>query len=237
MSTTVSVIVPVLDEGERINALVDHLRVLGYGRQLEILVADGHPEATTLAALDRPGVLRLSAPPGRALQMNAAARQARGDILVFLHADCRLPQEAFGEMERLLGDDRLAGGAFALAIDAPGWQFSLIARMANFRTRLTRLPYGDQAVFLRREAFHALGGFSDLPLLEDVDLVLRLRRAGMRLSLSPLAVTASARRWLDEGVWRRTLTNWAIMALYTLGVPPARLVPLYRTHRPLEGDS
>jgi rSAM/selenodomain-associated transferase 2 len=229
MSPSFSVIVPALGEEARINRLVDHVRTLGYGRSLEILVADGHPERTTLAALDRPGVVPVPAPLGRARQMNRAAREATGDVLVFLHADCALPPRAFEAMEAALGDGVNAAGAFDLAIRSDMPSLALIARAASIRSRLTRTPYGDQAIFITRAAFEALGGYADLPILEDVDLMRRLRRAGMRLGFAKGRATVSPRRWEAEGVWRRTFANWTIIALYLLGVTPHRLAPLFKT--------
>lgn len=236
MSPSFSVIVPVLCEEERINSLVDHVRALGYGLSVEILVADGHPERTTLAALDRPGVIPIPSSPGRARQMNQAALAASGDVLVFLHADCALPPRAFEAMEAVLADGGYTAGAFDLAIRSDKPSLKLIARAASIRSRLTGTPYGDQTIFITRAAFASLGGFAVLPILEDVDLVRRLRRAGMRLGFAKGRVTTSDRRWELEGIWRRTFANWTIIALYLLGVSPYRLASLYET-RPVRKES
>jgi len=225
-----SVIVPVLGEGDRINQLVDHVRTVGYGRNLEIIVADGHPRCTTLAAMDRPGVLKLACPTGRARQMNAAAILAKGRVLVFLHADTNLPAGAFEAMEMVLEDPGKAGGAFDLGIRSPRLALKLIARAASLRSRLTRLPYGDQAIFLRREAFAAVNGYQDLPILEEVDLMRRLRRAGLSIGFAKGRTATSPRRWETEGVWRRTARNWYISLLYWLGVSPARLKDMHPPH-------
>lgn len=237
MSPSFSVIVPVLGEEDLVNRVVDHIRTVGYGRRVEILVADGHPQRTTLAALDRPGVLAVPAPRGRARQMNAAARKASGDVLVFLHADSTLPAGAFEAMEAVLADGVRAAGAFDLGIRSSRLSLRLIAWVATLRSRLTRTPYGDQAVFITRQAFQALGGYADLPVLEDVDLMRRLRRAGMRIGFAKGRAVTSPRRWEAEGVWRRTFINWAIIILYILGVPPERLAPLHRAHPHTEEPS
>jgi len=237
MSFSYSVIVPVLGEEARVNALVDHIRTVGYGRGVEILVADGHPQRSTLAALDRPGVLAVPAPRGRARQMNAAARHAGGDVLVFLHADCALPGGAFEAMDRVLADGTRQAGAFDLGIRSSRWSLRLIARAASLRSRLTLAPYGDQAQFFTRAAFTALGGFADMPILEDVDIMVRARRAGLRIGFAKGRTLASPRRWEAEGVWRRTLLNWYIIILYTLGVPPERLAPLHRASQPTKETS
>lgn len=237
MSLSFSVVIPVLNEQASINAMVDHVRARAVGRPVEIVVADGHARATTLDALARPGVVGVAAPAGRARQMNAGARAATGDVLVFLHADCALPEGAFAGIERVLYDGTRQAGAFGLAIAAPRLSLGCIAAAATLRSKLTRVPYGDQAQFFTRRAFDMLGGFADLPMLEDVDIMERLRRYGMRIGFAPGRVTASARRWEAEGVWRRTAANRLIMLLYTLGVTPGRLAPLYRARQNTEDIS
>lgn len=227
MPRSFSVIVPVLGEEALVNQLVDHLRTVGYGRRVEIIIADGHPERSTIAALARPGVLAVPAPRGRARQMNAAARHATGDALLFLHADCSLPAGAFEAMEDVLASGREAG-AFDLGIRSDKLSLRLVAGMASLRSRMTRTPYGDQGIFVTRRAFEAAGGYADIPLLEDVDLIRRLRRAGARIGFARGRVTTLPRRWEADGVWRRTLLNWTIIALYLLGVSPERLEPLHR---------
>lgn len=230
MQHSFSVIIPVLSEEAGINALVDHLRAIGYGFNLEILIADGHPGRTTLAALDRPGVVKVPAPRGRAMQMNAAAAKSTGQVLVFLHADTTLPAGAFQSMENVLADGRLAGGAFALGIRSTWPSLALIARVATLRSRLTRVPYGDQAIFLTRQAFAALGGYQDMPILEDVDLMRRLKHAGMSIGFAHGRTLTSPRRWQADGVLARTLRNWAIILLYLLGVSPERLAAMHPPH-------
>lgn len=140
----VSVIVPALSEGARINALVDHLRVVGYGTPLEIVIVDGDPDGSTLAALDRTGVLGLTAPRGRARQQNAGAAAASGDILLFLHADTRLPAGAFADVAAALAG-RTRAGAFSLSIRSRHPWLRLVAAGANLRSRLFGLPYGDHS--------------------------------------------------------------------------------------------
>ena len=228
MASSFSVIVPVLGEEDLVNQLVDHIRTVGYGRNVEIIIADGHPQRTTLASLDRPGVLAVPASRGRARQMNAAARQASGDVLVFLHADSALPAGAFEAMEHVLADGSRVGGAFDLGIRSRNLSLRLIAWVASRRSRLSRIPYGDQAIFLTRQAFIALGGYHDMPILEEVDLMRRLKRAGMRIGFARGQAVTSPRRWECEGVWRRTFTNWAIIILYILGVSPERLAVMHR---------
>lgn len=230
----VSVIVPVLSEGERINALVDHLRVVGYGMPLEIVVVDGDPEGATLAALERTGIVALTAPRGRARQQNAGAAVATGDILLFLHADTRLPSGAFTAVATALSG-HVQAGAFSLSIRSRHPWLRLVAAGANLRSRLFGLPYGDQAFFFQRDFFCALGGFPELPLMEDVALMRLLARAGQRPVILPGHVSTSARRWQAEGMLRTTFRNLALLVRYLCGVPAARLAKRYPTMPELRG--
>jgi len=221
-----SVVVPVLREADLINALVDNIRVAGYGVPLEILVVDGDPAGSTLAALRRDDVIALTAPRGRARQLNAGAAAARGDNLLFLHADTKLPAGAFQAAANAL-DGPADAGAFSLAIRSKHPLLRLIAAGATLRSRLFSLPYGDQGHFLRRDLFEALGGYPDIPLMEDVALMQTLARAGGRIVVLPLHVVTSARRWQAEGILRTTIRNLTLLTLYGLGVSPRTLARHY----------
>ena len=229
-----SVIVPVLGEADRINAAVDNIRAAGYGVPLEIIVADGDGAGSTIRAIDRDDVLGLTAPPGRAGQQNAGAALARGDNLLFLHVDTRLPAGAFQAAAALL-DGRADLGAFSLTIRSSHPLLRLIAAGANWRSRLCGLPYGDQALFLRRDLFTAMGGFPDIPIMEDVALVRALQGAGGRVETLPLRVTTSARRWRAGGIVRTTARNLALLVLYSLGAPPGHLARHYPPMTALAG--
>jgi rSAM/selenodomain-associated transferase 2 len=160
----------------------------------------------------------------RAAQMNAGASQATGDWLLFLHADSRLPP---GWEAAIRGvPAATVGGWFRFALDDDAWQARLIERGVAWRVRLLRLPYGDQGFFVRRAVFERLGGFRALPLLEDVDFIGRLRRAGPVCEL-PLPLLTSARRWRHDGWLRRSVRNLAIIGAYGIGVSPARLARWY----------
>jgi rSAM/selenodomain-associated transferase 2 len=159
--------------------------------------------------------------------MNEGVRAAGGDILVFLHADTELPANAFRSISSIMLKGRFAGGAFDLAIDARGLIFRVIEWVTSNRSRLTRIPYGDQAIFLGRDSFMRIGGYRDIPLMEDVDLMRRLKARGDRIFIIREKVKTSARRWEREGVLRCTARNWAIMLLYLLGVRPERLARWY----------
>lgn len=224
-----SVVIPALNEADRIRSCVDAVRAAGAGvAGLEILVVDGDPAGNTVKCLDGEGVRCLRSERGRGRQMNAGALAARGRALMFLHADARLPDGGAEQALRVLaaGHDL---GAFDLAIDSDDPWLKLVARVASWRSRLTRIPYGDQAIFMTRAAFERLGGFDEGPFLEDVDLMRRARRLGLSVGFADAGVRVSDRRWRREGRFYCTLRNWLTILLYNLGVPPAQLVRLYRS--------
>jgi rSAM/selenodomain-associated transferase 2 len=164
------------------------------------------------------------------MQLNRGAGAASGEILIFLHADTQLPPDALIRIGEALRYQTLAGGAFDLAIDSSRPVFRLIEQAASIRTRLTRIPYGDQAIFLRRAWFRSLGGFRNLPIMEDVDLMRRLKQAGGRIAILPERAVTSARRWEQEGIVTATLRNWFLVTLFLFGIDAGRLVRWYRPH-------
>jgi rSAM/selenodomain-associated transferase 2/rSAM/selenodomain-associated transferase 1 len=168
----------------------------------------------------------ITAPRGRAAQMNAGATISQGRWLLFLHADSRPPADWLDVIGALDARTDIIGGAFTLALDAQGWQARLLELGVRVRVRLFRLPYGDQGIFVRREVFSAIDGFADLPLMEDVDLVRRLARIG-RLHISPACVTTSARRWQREGWITRSARNLGLLSRYMFGASPGPLAQQY----------
>ena len=182
----------------------------------------GSTDATAAIAARFPQVRLLASPRGRARQMNAGARAARGDVLLFLHADTLLPDGALAAVEAAVGDPGVVAGRFDVRFDNPRPVFRMIAWFMNPRSRWSGISTGDQAIFVRREVFEALGGYPDMPLMEDVELCRRLKRRG-RLAALRLRVTTSARKWEREGAVRTILLMWALRLLYMVGVPPARL--------------
>jgi rSAM/selenodomain-associated transferase 2 len=229
-----SVIVPVYREGGQVNALASHVLDLAVrdGAAVEVVIVDGGPGSTTLSAIRTPGIIAVKARTGRGAQMNAGAEAASGNILLFLHADTVLPEKAFSLAESLLENGRLAGGAFDLALDDPAPVFRLIGRLASLRSRLTRIPYGDQAIFVRADLFRSQGGYREIPLFEDVDFMRRLKRGNFAIGFVDRPVVTSSRRWKKEGIVRTTLRNWALCAAYLVGVSPERLAGHYRPHAP-----
>jgi len=218
----VSVVVPTLNEAA---VLARTLEALPPGFA-EVIVADGGSTDATVAIAQAHGARVTVSPPGRGPQMNAGAAAAKGDVLLFLHADTVLPADAPARIAAALAETGAVAGAFLLGIESSDPRLAFIARAANLRTRLTRVPYGDQASFVRRAAFDAAGGFPDVPIMEDVELGRRLKRLG-RIVVVPARVRTSARRWEREGVVRTTLRNAALVTLYLLGVHPRRLARWY----------
>lgn len=221
-----SVIIPTLDEAERIADLIAHTRSLG---ECEIVVVDGGSVDGTLAlaaAADR----CLTAPRGRARQQNAGAAASRGDVLLFLHADCRIEPGGFAAIRTALLDPETVGGCFRQVIDAPGWAYRLLERGNSCRVRCCRWAYGDQGIFVRRGVFERLGGFPEVGLMEDLWFMKRLKRAG-RFRLLDAAIRVSARRWRRHGIVRQTLRNWMLIGLAHCGVSPDRLARFYTHHR------
>ena len=221
----ISVVIPVLREEACINDAVRRIRAMDGG--VEIIAVDGSADGGTIKALTDDGVKGLRSAQGRARQMNKGAAEALGDVLLFLHADTELPPRAFQKISSLLDDGHLVGGAFDLEIGHKGIPFRVIERVASGRSRLTRIPYGDQAIFLRRDYFLKVGGFREMPIMEDVDLMRRVKRARGRICFIDDRVRTSARRWKREGIVRCTLRNWTIMLRYLLGASPEKLAKRY----------
>jgi len=224
----VSVIVPVLNEAATINELITHVRRVSDIGDVELIVSDGDPQGGTLRAITDTGVIGVFSRRGRGAQMNAGAAVASGDILLFLHADTFLPAGAFGKINAAMKDGRYAGGAFDLGIDSQRRALKIVEGAASLRSRVTRIPYGDQAIFMRRDILNAMGGFKDIPIMEDVDLMRRLKRSGQNIVIIPRKVRTSPRRWEAEGVIYCTLRNWALVTFYMLGIRPDKLVRFYR---------
>lgn len=220
----ISVVIPALDEAPRIGSLVQELRAED---GVEVIVVDGGSRDGTPGIAAAAGARVVSAPRGRAAQMNAGAAASCGVILLFLHADTRLPPGWPAAVRGLLGDPGVSGGAFSFATDSPSRGLRLIAAGAAWRGRLLGAIFGDQAIFTRSEAFAALGGFPAQPLMEDWEFVRRLRSRGAVVVLPQKAVT-SARRWETRGTVRTSLVNAVITAGYLAGVPPTRLARWYR---------
>jgi rSAM/selenodomain-associated transferase 2 len=230
----ISVIIPVFNEALTLPRSLPPLVAAMQAYDLEIIIADGGSTDATLAIAHEFGVKTLVSPePGKANQMNAAAAIAQGEILLFLHADTQLPpdfpvlvQAVWSEQRQHHGQLPIAG-AFDLAIDGTGWALRWIELTVKWRSRWLSLPYGDQALFLPKTTFQAVGGFPAIPIMEDFVLVRHLRKMG-KIAIVPRSVLTSARRWQQLGVWKTTLINQLIILGYYCGVSPHRLARWYR---------
>jgi len=245
---TITVVIPTLNEELVLPRTLSQAASLGFD---ELIVVDGgshdrtreivqafasapaislqrsilSPQSSALSP-----VSLLTAPPGRANQMNAGAAASEGTVLLFLHADTSLPSDARQAVERALEDPACVGGRFDVRFErdsGPGW---LISRMMNLRSRWTGIATGDQAIFVRRSLFEQLGGYSDLPIMEDVDFSQRLKRTG-RLSALRSKVITSYRRWETRGPLRTMLLMWVLRFLYWIGISPHRITRLYGSVR------
>jgi rSAM/selenodomain-associated transferase 2 len=225
----ISIIIPVLNETERINETIALLRESDSGKESEIVVVDGDAAASTLAAVLDGSVRGIISARGRAVQMNRGAEAASGDILLFLHADTLLPPHALSLIRRAMKDGRSVAGAFDLGFDTKRTIFRVTEKYVFLRTRLTKIPFGDQAIFIRRDYFRNLGGYREIPLMEDVDLMKRIRKKGDRIRIIPVKVSTSPRRYEREGILSCTFRNWVMQALFAMGVPPERFAKRYRS--------
>jgi rSAM/selenodomain-associated transferase 2 len=215
---SLTVVVPVLNEAPHLPAIVSALHAEG----VDLIVADGGSTDGSARIAEEAGAVVLGGPAGRGRQLNAGARAARSDALLFLHADTRLPDGFSRLVLDALQDPTVALGAFTFATDSVSPAMRLIEAGTRLRTRLLALPYGDQALFCRRAMFEALGGFPEMPVMEDYELVRRARRVGRIALLHEPAVT-SERRWREHGIWRWTALNLATVARYHLGTPAEEL--------------
>ncbi len=219
----ISVIIPVLNEAEVLNQSLSRLTPQLEGHEL-IIVDGGSTDETPLIA-KRYGQV-ISSERGRACQSNAGAAVARGDILLFLHADVWLDPGAIEGVETAISAG-CAGGAFKQRIEGEHPLYRLIERAANFRAKRLRIFYGDGGIFIHRTHFNRIGGFPDIPIMEEVGFSRKLRRHGEVTLVEP-KIYISARRWQKNGILRTTLTNWLITLLYLLRVSPNHLAKLYR---------
>ncbi len=222
-----SIIIPVLNEGDRMNALIEHIRSQGFESSYEVIVVDGDLQGGTVKAIQSEDVVTIITEKGRGRQMNAGAAAARGDILIFLHADTMLPDGALKKISRALEKQGYVGGAFDLKIDSDKLFLKYISVRASLRSRWNRIPYGDQAIFLRKKYFDQIGGFEDIPLMEDVELMRRIKKDGRKINILPDKVTTSARRWQRDGVLYTAVRNRVLVALFHFGVSPGRLAKYY----------
>lgn len=233
----ISVIIPTLDEERTIMASLLHTAALGFD---ELIVIDGGSLDQTPLLVEsyrrntqppsQSPVRLVTAPCGRARQMNEGAKASRGKILLFLHADTQLPRDAKTMIETALADQRMVGGWFDVRFDPSSKWGTIISRAMNWRSRLSGIATGDQALFVRRSTFEQMGGFTDMPLMEDIEFSRRLKRKGRTAALTA-TVTTSFRRWEQHGPLRTILLMWILRFLYWVGMSPHTLSRWYGSAR------
>ena len=223
-----SIVIPVLDEAATLPALLERvapLRACG----TEVIIVDGGSRDGSPTLVERAGVALVRAQRGRARQMNAGAAAARGDVLLFLHADTELPPFADQAVLAALATGRHVWGRFDVSIIGRHWMLPVVATMMNLRSRLTGIATGDQGIFMTRAACKRIGGFEDIPLMEDIAASRALRRLS-RPAIPPATLQTSARRWQRHGIIKTIVTMWGLRLAYFLGVPSQRLARYYSQH-------
>ena len=217
--TSISVIIPALNEAVHIASTIKRL----HGSDIaEVILVDGGSEDSTARIAEASGAQVLHGPANRGRQQNIGARRASGSVLLFLHADTTLPDGFADQVRETLASPGVSAGAFRFRLDTRGWQMRLVEWMVALRCRLFSLPYGDQAIFVSQSTFSEAGRFANVPVMEDFDLLLRLKKLG-RIALAEGTAVTSARRWLQDGVWRLTLRHQLCILGYYLQVSPQRL--------------
>jgi rSAM/selenodomain-associated transferase 2 len=227
-SPLISIIIPVLNEQDVIGGLISHIRSLDSVERTEIVVVDGAPDRGTLKAITAKEVIKLESPRGRGLQMNEGVRVAKGTLLVFLHADTTLPRNALTLIDGALQDGHYMAGAFDLGIRSEKPIFRIIESISSLRSRITRIPFGDQAIFMGKQYFETIGGFQEISLMEDVEIMGRIRRTGDEIVILKEKVYTSPRRWEKEGILYCTLRNWLLQIFYLLGASSEKIARFYK---------
>ena len=222
-----SIIVPVLKEEDGIQSFLQHLKDIFAGESVEFIVVDADPAGSTVNKIHSGEVTKLLSPRGRGIQMNRGADVAKGNILLFLHADTFLPENALCYIKNALTDDTCVGGAFDLDIDSDRILLRLTAWCASLKHRMTRVPYGDQAIFIRSDFFRDIGGYREVPLFEDVELMRRIKKLKKKITIIKHRTRTSPRKWEKEGALYTIFHNWTLQTLYLLGASPEFLVKYY----------
>jgi len=225
-TSDISIIIPTLNEESEVDHWGELSSHSGEDGGCEVIIVDGGSTDQTVALAQSRGFRVETRPSGRGAQLNYGARLAKGKVLLFLHADTRIPPGFAALILRCLNETATLAGAFSLAIDRAGWRLRFVAHCANLRSRLFALPYGDQALFIRRDDFLRLGGFPETPIMEDFIFIRKAGKQG-RVTTLPQAVTTSARRWRRLGVMRATIINQLVILGFYAGVPLTQLASLY----------
>ncbi|MBI3582933.1 MAG: TIGR04283 family arsenosugar biosynthesis glycosyltransferase [Nitrospinae bacterium] len=229
-----SIIIPTLNEEslieKNLSFIKKELSAISYQLSVEIIVADGGSRDKTVEIARRFADRVCISDKGRGKQMNAGARISAGDWLLFLHADSVISEQGIrGMLEIINSEFSIIGGAFRLKIDSKKTFYKILSSFANMRSRILGIAYGDQGIFVRKNIFYMIGGYPDIPIMEDVEFVKRLKENGKFIILNE-CVTTSSRRWDREGILYTTIRNWILISLYLIGVSPNRLKGWYREH-------
>jgi hypothetical protein len=220
----ISVIIPAINEADNIANTIESI---GPEDKKEVIVVDGGSNDDTVGIAKSLGARVITSAPPRARQMNRGAAQATGDVLLFLHADTRLPEKFDELILKSLKRPDIVAGAFKLRFDSDIPALRLIEHLANWRSSYLKTPYGDQAIFISSKLFHQVGGFPDIPIMEDFELVRRLKKKGEIVTLS-VPVFTSSRRWQNIGILKTTLINQLVIAAYFMGIAPDVIARWYR---------
>jgi len=223
-----SVIIPVYHESENINLIIKNIKQIKSSYSYEIIVVDGSKDLDTIKALKYSNVISIVTKKSRSRQMNTGAKIAGGEILIFLHSDTELPRNTFSVIKKLIDNEKFVAGAFRISIKSDKIVYKIISKFINFRTIITRIPYGDQCIFIKKDYFKKIGGYKNIAIMEDVELMRRIKRSGERICIIPSYVKTSSRRWDKEGIIFCTLRNWMIKFFYYIGIHPDKLVRFYK---------
>ncbi len=219
----ISIIIPVFNE-KHIKQTIQMIKNQNTSYNYEIIVVDGN-NSSTINLINDSSVIKINSKKGRAVQMNEGAKYATSPILFFLHADNKIKYNTLD----LICNEKAKVGAFKLYIDSDKFYFRIIEKVVNLRSKITKIPYGDQGIFINKEIFNSIGRFSDLDIMEDVDLMDKVKKTGLHVKILNQSIITSPRRWQQEGVIYTTLRNWTIYTLYRLGVDSKKLVKFYKT--------
>ena len=221
---SISVIIPTLNEAQNIERLLSYLHQLD--STLELIVSDAGSADNTVEQAKYVSKVVHSA-RGRGIQMNEGAKAATGDVLWFIHADCFPPSDSVNAIRQALIDPEVVGGGFEYSLNHPAFRFRVIEVLSNRKNRMLKLLYGDMGIFVRREIFNQMGGYEEIPLMEDMDFSKRLKQYG-KITILPQRMTTSARRWIEDGFVLNSIRSWLFQIAWALGASPYKLAKWYR---------
>ncbi len=223
----ISVVIPVFDEADIINTTIRSILEMKGTEPVEIIVVDGDSSGSTIDGIIHESVIRLISPKGKAVQMNKGASKASGDILLFLHADTFLPERGFQKIKAVMESGKYVAGAFSYAVESRNLFLRHIYYTSYLRSRMSRIAYGDQGFFIRKDYFEKISGYPEIPLLEDAALMKRIKENKDKICILKDGVKTSTRRYEEEGMIYGYLRNHIIRILYHFGVSSFRLAKLY----------